>query len=151
MNLDMRMFIGSFAKEQMGGYAAALFTKLPTGVKKAVIEGTKLGTTTNEMDLIAIRDGLLKLKAEVRPSARVHIETRNRYAASVFNEWLAAWKESGWKRKDKSEIKNLALIKEIDSLMEEYAVVKIEYAKESDKFLQGVTDRARQLHESLAE
>jgi ribonuclease HI len=148
--MKIRMFVGSFAKEQMGGYAASLFAQMKDGIKSTVVEGTKLGTTTNEMDLIAIRDGLKKINQGVRKDTLVHIETRNRYASNVFNEWLEGWKASGWKKKDKSEIKNLDIIQEIDSLMEEYKVVRIQYEKD-DKFLSKACDRAREVYESLAE
>ena len=85
-----------------GGYAAILIFN---DVEKE-ISGGEINTTNNKMELLAVIKGLETLKEK----CRVTIYSDSAYVVnSVKNGWLESWQKNGWKKADKSTVKNIDL------------------------------------------
>lgn len=96
-----------------GGWAFILEHK-PTG-KIMEESGGDPGTTNNRMEMLAVIEGLKRLK---RPT-RVHVITDSAYVKNGITEWIHGWKRNGWKRKVQNRfepVKNEELWKEMDRL-----------------------------------
>ena len=77
--------------------------------------GGEPDTTNNRMELLAVIRGLETLK---RP-CRVELLTDSVYVGKGLTEWMAKWKQAGWRRKDGSDwkpVKNEDLWKRLDEL-----------------------------------
>lgn len=70
-------------------------------------------TTNNLMELRAIYEALLVAP----PSRPVLIQTDSSYSISVFTEWLAGWKQRGWRTSDKKPVANQRPIQMIEQLL----------------------------------
>lgn len=116
------------SEDAIGGYAAVIYAKSDNGkvFKKEVFEKID-GATNNEMELMAVIKGLEAIKKEARGESMVHIQSDSKYVVNIFSKWLENWKAAGWRKKDKGEILNLDLIKEIDMLISDYNKVVFEH------------------------
>ncbi len=65
------------------------------------------------MELRAIYEALLVAP----PSRPVLIQTDSSYSISVFTEWLAGWKQRGWRTSDKKPVANQRPIQMIEQLL----------------------------------
>lgn len=93
----------------VGGWAAVLLYK---GHRKE-ISGAEAETTNNRMELTAIIRGLKLLK---EPCA-VTLYSDSSYSLNPFLKgWLDGWIRNGWRTKDKKEVKNVDLWKELIEL-----------------------------------
>jgi len=72
-------------------------------------------TTNNEMEMFAVLKAIEHGKVE-HPGEVIQIFSDSKYCVNGFNEWSHNWAGRGWKKKDKSVIKNLALWKDLYSL-----------------------------------
>lgn len=87
-------------------------TVLLYGKHRKEFSGFKLKSTNNEMELMAAKEGLKKLKHK----CSVELYSDSAYLVNAFNEnWIDKWKQYGWKRK-KDELKNRELWIELDEL-----------------------------------
>ncbi|WP_086239038.1 ribonuclease HI [Campylobacter devanensis] len=75
--------------------------------------GAVLDTTNNQMELLAIINGLKALKEP----CIVNLYTDSSYAANGINSWL-----EGWKKKSFKNVKNIELWQEIDKLTQIHKV-----------------------------
>jgi ribonuclease HI len=92
-----------------GGWAAIL----RSGRHEKEFSGGEAATTNNRMELMAVIEGLRKLK---RPS-NVTIHTDSRYVMDGAAKWLKGWKTKGWKTADKKPVKNEDLWRLLDQEM----------------------------------
>jgi ribonuclease HI len=92
-----------------GGWAAIL----RSGHHEKEFSGGEAATTNNRMELMAVIEGLRKLK---RPS-NVTIHTDSRYVMDGAAKWLKGWKTKGWKTADKKPVKNEDLWRLLDQEM----------------------------------
>lgn len=102
-----------------GGWAYIL-RHLPTG-KEVEQSGGQHNTTNNQMELQAVVEGLAALK---RP-CRVELFTDSVYVGKGISEWMAKWKQNGWKRREKSRlvpVKNEELWRELDKHVSRHQV-----------------------------
>jgi ribonuclease HI len=102
-----------------GGWAFIL-RHLPSGTETEG-SGGEAETTNNQMELMAVVQGLSRLKRPVR----VELFTDSVYVGKGMSEWMAAWKRNGWKRKEKSKlvpVKNVELWKRLDLLLQRHSV-----------------------------
>ncbi len=76
-----------------GGYCAIIRYK----DNEKIVSGARCGATNNQMELLAVIEGLRALKEP----CEVHIVSDSNYVVRGINEWL-----SGWVRKDFVKIKN---------------------------------------------
>lgn len=82
-----------------GGYCAIL---MYNGAEK-VVSGSEDQTTNNRMEILAVIKGLEALK---EPCA-VNLYSDSQYVVDAFNQdWITAWKNSGWRTSNKKEVKN---------------------------------------------
>jgi ribonuclease HI len=73
-------------------------------------------TTNNQMELLAVIEGLKKL---TRPTS-VEIISDSQYVLKGLKEWMPNWKRNGWRRKEGKQfkpVKNVELWQELDRLM----------------------------------
>ena len=82
-----------------GGWGAILVFN---GTEKEFSGGTK-NTTNNQMELLAVIEGLKALKQP----CEVHIVSDSKYVIQAIQEWLPNWKKNNWIGSNKKEIKNI--------------------------------------------
>lgn len=75
-------------------------------------------TTNNRMELTAAIQALLALK---RP-CQVQITTDSEYVKRGVTEWLAGWKQRGWKTAAKKPVKNIDLWQQLDAALQQHEV-----------------------------
>ncbi|MBQ6311854.1 MAG: ribonuclease HI [Lachnospiraceae bacterium] len=76
-------------------------------------------TTNNRMELMGVIAGLEELK---RPCA-VMVYTDSQYVVNAFRRhWIDSWRQKGWKRSDKSPVKNVDLWERLLAAMEPHDV-----------------------------
>lgn len=76
-------------------------------------------TTNNQMEMMAVIEGLTALKRR----SRVEIVTDSSYVAKGSAEWMPNWKRNGWRRKEGSSWKpvmNVELWKRLDDLLQKH-------------------------------
>jgi ribonuclease HI len=73
--------------------------------------GAEPMTTNNRMELMAAIRALESLK---RP-CRVRLVTDSQYVQKGIQQWLAGWKQRGWKTADRKPVKNVDLWQRLDS------------------------------------
>lgn len=103
-----------------GGWAFILFD--PISGKELEDSGGEPETTNNRMELLAVIEGLAKLK---RPSA-VELFTDSVYVGKGLTEWLPKWKRNGWrtgKNGRGGEVKNQDLWMELDQMQRAHQLV----------------------------
>jgi len=94
-----------------GGWAALMRFK---GTEK-MFSGGQLDTTNNQMELMAVIEGLKALK---KP-CHIDLYTDSKYVLDGYTKWLDGWKARGWKKSDKKPVLN-----------KEYWVMLDKYAKD---------------------
>ena len=83
-------------------------------------------TTNNQMELEAVIQGLTTLK---RP-CHVEVFTDSVYVGKGISEWMAKWKNNGWKRKEGGklkEVKNIDFWKRLDEQVERHKIKSVSY------------------------
>lgn len=103
-----------------GGYGAILQYVDAKGVlhEKEMSAGYKR-TTNNRMELMA---AIVGLEALVKP-CEVELYSDSKYLTDAFNQhWIEGWLKRGWKKSDKSPVKNVDLWKRLLAAMEMHQV-----------------------------
>jgi len=98
----------------IGGWGALL----RAGSRERELWGGEAHTTNNRMEMTAVIRALSALK---RPS-QVVLTTDSQYVRKGITEWIAGWKQRGWKTASKAPVKNAELWREIDALAERHRV-----------------------------
>jgi ribonuclease HI len=96
-----------------GGWAALLIS----GDHRKEISGSERLTTNNRMELLAAISALETLK---KPRTTARIYTDSQYVIKGISEWVASWKQRGWKTADKKPVKNQDLWERLDALAEQH-------------------------------
>lgn len=91
---------------------------LRAGEHEKELWGGERDTTNNRMELTAAIAGLEALK---RPSS-VDLTTDSQYVRKGITEWIAGWKQRGWKTASKQPVKNQDLWQQLDSLNGQHEV-----------------------------
>jgi ribonuclease HI len=97
-----------------GGWGVLLLS----GGREREICGGEAATTNNRMELTAAIRGLEALKRR----CRVVVYTDSEYVRRGIDEWLANWKQRGWKTAAKKPVKNEDLWRELDELAARHEV-----------------------------
>lgn len=79
------------------------------GTEKELYGGEK-HTTNNRMELMAAIEGLANLKR----ACKVELTTDSQYLRLGITQWLAGWKQRGWKTASKQPVKNQDLWERLD-------------------------------------
>ncbi|HEY6095045.1 MAG TPA: ribonuclease HI [Gallionellaceae bacterium] len=98
----------------VGGWGALLRAK----GKERELCGGEAHTTNNRMELMAAIVALETLK---RP-CKVHLHTDSKYVQQGISEWLAGWKQRGWKTADKQPVKNEDLWRRLDAAASQHQI-----------------------------
>jgi ribonuclease HI len=98
-----------------GGWAFIL-RHVSTG-KEMERSGGERETTNNRMELTAVIRGLEVLKR----SARVELVTDSEYVGKGLTQWMAKWKQNGWRR-GSQPVKNDDLWKRLDELCRQHEI-----------------------------
>lgn len=76
-------------------------------------------TTNNRMEILAAVAGLELLKEP----CRVTVFSDSRYLVDAQTKgWVEGWKKKGWRKKDKSEVKNIDLWKRLEAAAEGHEI-----------------------------
>ena len=98
-----------------GGWGAILRYK---DVEKE-LSGGEAQTTNNRMELMAVIEALSALK---RP-CNISLYTDSKYVMSGITEWLANWKQNGWRTANKKQaVKNVDLWQRLDELTQQHEI-----------------------------
>jgi ribonuclease HI len=87
------------------------------GDKERELAGGEPLTTNNRMELLAAIRGLEALK---KPGTTARVYTDSQYVIKGISEWVASWKQRGWKTADKKPVKNQDLWERLDALAEQH-------------------------------
>lgn len=100
-----------------GGWGAILVCDDPPGEKE--LSGAEDNTTNNRMELMAIIEGLRRLKR----GCDVTITTDSTYVADAFRKrWIEKWQKNGWRTAAKKPVKNEDLWRELLACVEPHHV-----------------------------
>ncbi|GAB4124521.1 MAG: ribonuclease HI [Sideroxydans sp.] len=98
----------------VGGWGALLQAK----GKERELFGGEAHTTNNRMELMA---AIVALETLTRPCV-VRLHTDSKYLQQGVTEWLAGWKQRGWKTADKKPVKNEDLWRRLDAAASRHQV-----------------------------
>ncbi|NQV64774.1 MAG: ribonuclease HI [SAR86 cluster bacterium] len=88
------------------------------GEKEKRLWGGETATTNNRMELTAAIKGLEALNR----SSRVDLTTDSQYVRKGITEWIAGWKQKGWRTASRQPVKNVDLWQELDKLVSVHEV-----------------------------
>jgi len=97
-----------------GGWGVLL---LANGTERELCGGDP-ATTNNRMELTAAIRGLSALKRR----CNVIVYTDSEYVQRGIDEWLANWKQRGWKTASRKPVKNADLWRQLDELSDRHDV-----------------------------
>ncbi len=97
-----------------GGWGALLQYK----GRELELCGGEADTTNNRMELMAVIQGLSALKRR----SQVLLVTDSKYVMQGMQQWLAGWKQRGWKTASKQPVKNQDLWQQLDALVQQHDV-----------------------------
>ena len=93
-----------------GGWAYIL--RHPSSGKEVERAGAEPLTTNNQMELMAVIQGLSALKTR----SHVEIYSDSKYVLQGLEDWMDNWIAKGWKTASKNPVKNQELWKRLDTL-----------------------------------
>ena len=82
------------------------------------LHGGEALTTNNRMELTAVIKGL---EALTKP-CNVSITTDSKYVLTGITEWIANWKQRGWRTSNKKPVLNVELWKRLDELVDQHQI-----------------------------
>ena len=80
------------------------------GKHEKQLYGGEPETTNNRMELMAVIEGLQRLKR----SSRVRVITDSQYVKNGITQWIHNWKRNGWKTAARQPVKNADLWQLLD-------------------------------------
>jgi len=104
-----------------GGWAYLLRVTSAKGAHVKECCGAEASTTNNRMELRGAIEGLRALN---RP-CKVKLYCDSQYVVKGIRDWLAGWKQKGWRKSDKKPIMNAELWQELDELLNIHSVEAI--------------------------
>lgn len=97
-----------------GGWGALL----RTGDAERELHGGERETTNNRMELMA---AIAALETLSRP-CQVELTTDSQYLRKGVTEWMAAWKQRGWRTAARKPVKNRDLWERLDALTAQHEI-----------------------------
>lgn len=86
--------------------------------RQRTLKGSATGTTNNRMELTAAIEALDALKQP----CQVELHTDSNYLRQGITDWLARWKQNGWKTAAKKPVKNADLWRRLDQAVARHEV-----------------------------
>ena len=102
-----------------GGWGFIL--RHPASGKEREGSGGIAETTNNQMEMMAVIEGLRALKSR----SQVEVITDSKYVAQGSIEWMPSWKNNGWRRREGKQfkpVKNVELWQLLDELLQKHDV-----------------------------
>jgi len=97
-----------------GGWCAILrFNK-----HERILKGGKKLTTNNEMELMAVLEGLKALKEP----CEVDLYLDSKYVADAIKSWIKNWVKNNWRTSNKKEVAHKEMWQEIYKLMQKHKI-----------------------------
>lgn len=97
-----------------GGWAAIL--ESPQTGKTLELSGGDPQTTNNRMEMLAVIEGLRRLKAR----SQVKVVTDSKYVLQGITEWVHGWMRNGWMTSGKKPVKNKELWQDLLQLTRQH-------------------------------
>jgi len=120
-----------------GGYAALIMNQDDS----IEITGFQPDTTNNRMEIMAVLEGLKRIKY----GSKVKVFSDSSYVIKGATEWLNSWKNKGWKTSSNKAVKNKDLWIELDKLLLRYELEFIKVKGHSgNKYNERVDSMARE-------
>ncbi|MBE5740216.1 MAG: ribonuclease HI [Clostridiales bacterium] len=117
----------------LGGYGGILIY----GEVQREYSGSESQTTNNRMELMAVIEGLKRLKYP----CIVEVYSDSAYTVNAFdNGWIYAWKKNGWKKADNKPVLNVDLWEELYTLTRIHEVTFHKVAGHADNQLNNRCD-----------
>lgn len=88
------------------------------GVEKELYGGEMM-TTNNRMELLAVIRALEALKKD---GCHVRLNSDSKYVLNGIEQWMANWKQRGWKTSAKKPVLNQDLWQLLDSLVQRHVI-----------------------------
>lgn len=129
-----------------GGWGALLI-HVPSDKARA-LRGGEPETTNNRMEMSG---AIFALEALTAPNQTIEIRSDSKYLVDMCTKWMAGWKRNGWKRKasqpgDDGVIKNLDLVKRLDTLLAKHPArftwVRGHFGEPGNEFVDALTNSA---------
>ncbi|OFE11840.1 ribonuclease HI [Pseudohongiella acticola] len=98
-----------------GGWGVVLSFR---GTEKT-LHGGEIMTTNNRMELTAVIRALEALK---KPGCKVVLHSDSKYVLNGIEQWLAGWKQRGWKTSAKKPVLNQDLWQQLDILSQAHDI-----------------------------
>jgi ribonuclease HI len=98
-----------------GGWGALLIFN----DNKKEIFGHQLGTTNNQMEMIAAISALQALKTP----CRVKLYTDSKYLQKGITEWIHNWQKNNWLKSDNNPVKNADLWQKLQQEMKKHDII----------------------------
>ena len=117
--MDVNIYTITSAKSPKRQSARIIYT-LETQTSKGPADVTReerVEATANEAALLAI----IKALGHSKAPCVLHIYTESQFVASGI-DWMAGWKENGWKTAKGKEVKNKDLWQQLDELLQGHEV-----------------------------
>ena len=117
-----------------GGWAAIL----QCGEHTSEYSGAEYDTTNNRMELMAVIQGLARLKSR----CHVDVYSDSAYVVNaVENKWLFDWRDNNWRTSSGKETKNIDLWTMLLELMDRHEIVFHKVAGHADNELNNRCDK----------
>ena len=114
--MDVVMYTDGACRENPGPGGWGVWLKSGNN-EREMFGGEKL-TTNNRMELTAAIRGLEALNR----SCRITLFTDSEYLRKGITEWIAGWKQRGWKTAARKPVKNADLWQELDELVNNHEI-----------------------------
>ena len=101
-----------------GGWGACLIYKK----HRKRIHGGVLGTTNNQMEMMAVIKALSKVKVTDIP---IKVYSDSQYVIHGMKNWISMWKQRGWKTVDNKDLMNVHLWKKLYKLNRKFTITWI--------------------------
>ena len=109
-----------------GGYALVIDQN---GYEETFYGYMKKGATNNIMELTAILRGLEKALENGMQDESMVVKTDSKYCINSITKWVKGWKRNGWLTKEGNPVKNVELIKDIDTACSHFKHLRFEWVK----------------------
>ena len=85
--------------------------------------------TNNRAELLAIMEVFKILNEEINCGVTVTIYTDSKYSINVLTSWAENWEKNDWKKRNKSQILNLEIIKEGYYFLKKFRNIELKYVE----------------------
>ncbi|MDR2181362.1 MAG: ribonuclease HI [Treponema sp.] len=122
---------GSSGNPGPGGWAYVILSRSGGGEAAVLAEasGGEAVTTNHRMELLAVISALESLAAakqtaipEEAEKQTVSLFTDSQYVQKGITVWIKAWKQNGWRTRDRQPVKNQDLWQRLDALAAQFPI-----------------------------